>query len=185
MPNHVQNILNIESENDDLILSYIKNEETNQFIDFNKVLPMPEELENTCSPVRIISKEERAKALESGIPNTGLTIEEKDKLVDKYGHADWYSWRLENWGTKWNAYEQEINDNGDIVFQTAWCTPLEVIEKLSVLFPDAVFTVQYADEDLGYNCGEYQFTNGEFYEISRMDGEEYAVEFANELWGNY
>lgn len=38
----------------------------------------------------------------------------------------WYEWNVENWGTKWNAYESKLQDKDDeflIICQTAWYTP--------------------------------------------------------------
>ena len=47
------------------------------------------------------------------------------------GYTNWYDWRLENWGTKWNACECKISpDMNRIEFETAWCPPVEVIEKI-------------------------------------------------------
>ena len=49
-------------------------------------------------------------------------------------NENWYSWRCDNWGTKWNAYEAYIEDESHdhiiYKFDTAWAPPLPVIEKL-------------------------------------------------------
>lgn len=89
----------------------------------------------------------------------------------------WYDWSVENWGTKWNCYEQEHSHNG-FLFQTAWSTPLQALESLSNAFPDVKITVQYADEDTGNNCGTYVLENGSI--IENEDGD---YRFACELWG--
>jgi hypothetical protein len=75
----------------------------------------------------------------------------------KHGHKDWYSWSNANWGTKWNAYSQQEQGLNKIEFQTAWSTPLPVIEKLSEMFPEVQITLRFADEDFGHNCGEIIF----------------------------
>jgi len=175
MPNHIINILTIEASNKQEIINAIRGEEFDQYIDFNKIIPMPEELKGTTSPVRIVSESESKKG-------KGITQEMHDKLIEKYGHADWYSWSNANWGTKWNAYEQH-KEGETIFFQTAWSTPLEVVEKLSVKFPGATFNVQYADEDLGYNCGEYTVINGQIVEHFRGNGNKDSKTFACEIWG--
>lgn len=74
--------------------------------------------------------------------------------LEKYGHKDWYSWSIENWGTKWNAYSIDEIDDCSIKFETAWSTPFNVIEKLSAMFDDIEITLLFADEDFGHNCGE-------------------------------
>lgn len=61
MPNHVTNILRVTAENEEEIFNAIKGEGEDQFIDFNKILPMPEDLKGTTYPTRIISEEEYAK----------------------------------------------------------------------------------------------------------------------------
>lgn len=183
MPNHVINYLTIDSEDITPILEFIRGEDSEQFIDFNKIMPMPSELEDTISPTRIISDEDYKRNQSSGIKNVGITQAMKDELERKYLASNWYDWRNRNWNTKWNAYEQTMDGN-QVIFQTAWSTPVYVIEKLSAIFPDATFTIQYADEDTGYNCGEYECYNGETTEISRIDsGSDEAIEFAQELWG--
>ena len=85
-----------------------------------------------------------------------LALENKKK----YGHKDWYSWSCANWGTKWNAYSQEDHGLNVITFDTAWAAPFPVIEKLSEMFPKVEITMQFAEEDFGYNCGEIIFLGG-------------------------
>ena len=53
----------------------------------------------------------------------------------KYGFSSWYDWSVANWGTKWNAYETEF-DEEYLYFKTAWDTPLPIFEKLAELNPD-------------------------------------------------
>lgn len=67
--------------------------------------------------------------------------------VDTYGHKTWYSWRTENWGTKWNAYEVTTSENS-IEFDTAWDSPTPVLEKWIAQFKLSC-TVKAFDE--GYN----------------------------------
>ena len=35
----------------------------------------------------------------------GLTPEQKEERIAKYGYDNWYDWRFENWGGKLNAQE--------------------------------------------------------------------------------
>ena len=57
--------------------------------------------------------------------------------IRKYGHATWYNWCIEHWGTKWNAYSNEQEDEDTIIFETAWSNPAPVIQKLSEMYPEA------------------------------------------------
>jgi hypothetical protein len=178
MPNHITNILTIEA--DDELVSLIREEmsgENGVFIDFSKIWPLPEELLNTQSPAKIVSQEDydafiaRVEAgdltkyeKDFGVVRP-LTQEMHDDLIMKYGHAEWRSWQVENWGTKWNAYNQDELSENVISFETAWSTPHSLIERLSMRYPDALFTVKFADEDFGSNTGQYTYKNGEASEV--------------------
>ena len=53
----------------------------------------------------------------------------------------WYSWRLANWGTKWDCYAVEIDDsdmhNGfEVTFDTAWSPPEEICYAIKEQFDD-------------------------------------------------
>lgn len=90
----------------------------------------------------------------------------------KYGYPNWYEWSCEQWGTKWNASETYVNENGVITFDTAWSCPLGIIDKLS---KHVDFKIAYADEDLGSNYGVIEFKNGIGNRIEDLDGLEYNV----------
>lgn len=214
MPNHVTNILIIGGVSDErlaVIKEVIASCDTNvekgetpmvQAIDFNKIIPMPKELRITDS-----SRSEQGLArLHPELVNTSFYKGEEGerrwnqmtkknqqealkggrqyyKNIKKFGYATWYPWAYNNWGTKWNAYIIEDRGN-EIQFDTAWSTPYPVIEKLSEMFPDATFSVTYADEDIGQNCGRYTLENGEQIEDYQPDsGSDEAYELAIEIKG--
>lgn len=84
------------------------------------------------------------------LKNREKTFRTRSKVisnVDTYGHKTWYSWRTENWGTKWNAYEVTTTENS-IEFDTAWDSPTPVLEKWIEQFK-LTCTVKAFDE--GYN----------------------------------
>lgn len=67
----------------------------------------------------------------------------------------------EVWGTKWNACDSTHDaDAGTARFDTAWSCPEPVLVALSKKFPDDRIEVQYADEDIGSNCGAFALLNG-------------------------
>lgn len=57
------------------------------------------------------------------------------KAYELYGHASWYGWSIENWGTKWNSYSyravRESDDRFEFIFDTAWSTPEPIFEALA------------------------------------------------------
>lgn len=184
MPNHITNRLTIIGTEEQVkqVREAIKGEREDQFIDFNKIAPIPKELEGTQSPLRIISQKEydeqerriRENDLTDNEKNWGLSRGLTQKLADEYrekfGHADWYGWQIENWGTKWNAYDQCSIDENVIEFQTAWSTPHSLLVNLSELFPEVTFEVRFADEDFGYNVGEFTLFGGEEIDCNIPDG---------------
>ena len=68
---------------------------------------------------------------------------------------DWYSWRVENWGTKWEGYYGRFNsdDFSSFTFDTAWAPPLPVIKKLAELTGET-FILEYIEEGMFF-CGKY------------------------------
>ena len=90
----------------------------------------------------------------------------------------WYDWCIENWGTKWDVNETYEDGEGNICFDTAWSTPHEIICELSIRYPELIFEVTFADEDLGSNCGIYKFQNADEIEFTS-----YGIEEACDIWG--
>ena len=79
--------------------------------------------------------------------------------IIKYGHISWYEWCIDNWGTKWNAYEDHCDQNSNtITFDTAWSCPLKVLEGLAALCYElnVSFSGVWADEDCGSNTGTFE-----------------------------
>lgn len=132
------------------VLDSLRSDESE--VDFNTVIPTPE---NTFQG-----------GCDSRCPHPG------------YDHC-WYTWNIDNWGTKWNAYSIERRSNDELRFNTAWAHPDPVIQALSEKFPDHEFSVEYADEDLGYNLGQYLIQNGEIIqETEILPASDEALDFA-------
>lgn len=85
------------------------------------------------------------------------------------GYMYWYDWSVDQWGTKWNAYGQP--DGGfaaeatEFEFETAWSHPVKLISLVSTRNPTVTLRIEYADEDIGSNCGSYTIKNGEVSEV--------------------
>lgn len=98
----------------------------------------------------------------------------------------WRNWSIDNWGTKWNAYDTASESLADgiatLQFDTAWSHPFPVIEALSVKCPEHEFEVAYADEDLGHNLGKYAIKNGERTDLLGIEeGTDEANDFAAQI----
>lgn len=188
MPNHIINRVHVREarEADMKKIKLVMKTKESEF-DFNALAPMPKELKHVTSPVRIITEKEYKKQIdempsEAEIDKSywghGLTLGMSKRYKKLFGADNWYDWHVMNWGTKWNAYD--IDWQGNVIeFQTAWSTPEPIIHKLSKRFPEFEIYVEYADEDIGSNCGTYSYKGGELLE-EETEGEEFACE----LWGN-
>ena len=100
--------------------------------------------------------------------------------IMQYRADTWYDWCIENWGTKWNACNTYVISDNDVEFDTAWSCPVNIFIELSKQFSDVEIEVEYADEDIGYNCGRFVFSNGNIEECIDMDSN---TDFALDVWG--
>ena len=52
----------------------------------------------------------------------------------------WYDWRVQNWDTKWDAYDVVVTDDDpesvEIEFNTAWSPPEAICHALREQYPD-------------------------------------------------
>jgi len=121
MPNWCNNRVEIYGYDNDEELRAFKalvTSEKSKF-DFNKILPMPEELTDTVKGSNHVPSKE---------------------LIEKYGYDNWYDWRVENWGTKWELDEDvQVSDDGEYIkydFETAWAPPEGIYHAIREKFPD-------------------------------------------------
>lgn len=96
--------------------------------------------------------------------------------IIEYGFDTWYDWSCENWGTKWGACHTYYVDENNIEFDCAWSMPYNVLKEISKKYQTRV-KVDFADEDIGNNCGTIIFENGE--EIDYYCGDR---NFAYKVW---
>jgi len=110
MPNWCDNQITITGDKSviDKIEKIVTEDKSDQgLLDF--MYPMPKELESTTADGS------------------------KDKeMLAKHGHSDWYSWRTDNWCTKWEVNEfYGVDRNGLSIsfgFSSAWAPPLGAFE---------------------------------------------------------
>ena len=122
MPNHCYNKISIHGDEASKIASELKSEDT--VFDFSKVLPEPD-----------YDKVE----VKSTFP--------KEDEKDNFRMPKWWDWRVQNWGTKWNSYDDSVeiidDETVEYTFSTAWSPPEPVIEKLREQYPDVQITAFY------------------------------------------
>ena len=195
MPNWVKNRMFINGNDKQVknVLNAILNK--NKDVDFNKIVPMPSSLDVESSSNAILGYKIITHSSDTydAVNFAKKTKEEQDKCIElgniykenieKYGHTDWYGWRLDNWGTKWNACDT-INDGTYVEFNTAWSAPLGIYEALAKMFPDVDISFDWADEDAGYNVGSGNLEDGKLYFTALDGGTKEAFELYMEIWQN-
>lgn len=106
----------------------------------------------------------------------------------KYGAENcWYEWRIKNWGTKWDAYEVDVQmfcDMGvmGIMFQTAWSAPLPCMKKLAEICVEegCEMSGKFADEDFGGNMGIYFINEDKEFDVEWHEDD---AELYETCWG--
>ena len=197
MPNYVKNILSFDGDpaQVDRLFSAIQGE--NGLMDFNKLIPMPSELEIEAGSrtttgfkkyMEFVADTGFSTEMEPAYLAVHLEIDREEwalgkqayQNIQKYGCPTWYEWRIQNWGTKWNASSAEVLD-GRLSFLTAWNAPKPILEKLSQMFPSITIHHTWADKDIGHNCGERTYQSGVETQEHLPTGQD-AIELGCDLW---
>lgn len=185
-----------------------KPDENGEFVlvDFNKIVPMPESLDVESSSEGTDGKQyllgmsgnvlEIYEYKESDHYKKMAEMQEEDpkrfehclELGRKYlrntadfGCKTWYEWRIQNWGTKWNAYDIEKLSDNSIMFNTAWNGITGLICKLGAMFPSVTIKYDYADENVSCNVGSYVIDGDAVYDNSPEDETPEAWKLAFDL----
>ena len=162
MPNWCSNTLIVEGDLNELVdfkkKVLVQSDHDKGRLDFTmEVLhPTPPELLEQTSPVMWrgeLHDEEGQKAFEEHIKS----------LKERFGHEDWYGWRIANWGTKWDVSDSWVDEHdGDaltINYTTAWGPNSMFIHYASTQFPNLHFKLSYEEPGMGF-CGCYEVKNG-------------------------
>jgi hypothetical protein len=78
------------------------------------------------------------------------------RAYEAYGHISWYSWSIEKWGTKWNAYDVRIVEHAQdhlvFCFDTAWSPPVPIFHALATReeVTNLTFEITAFDEGWGF-----------------------------------
>ena len=139
MPNNIANKLvvnaNTQKEIDDFLYAIIGVERGEVLhIDFEKILPTPKCLPDSgrrtehalyyylmttgkedmvdrwLSYRQLLSMDIYKDKTKEELSDYKIRGEEIFNIALQYGAIDWYDWRINNWGTKWNAYETDIEN---------------------------------------------------------------------------
>jgi hypothetical protein len=201
MPNWCQNkmFLSGPGEELDCLLATVRG--VKSALDFDKIIPMPDALNiehGTVSELAldIVNDDIRKRlnyhwAVERGITTAaelcahlGQPYDEvvalgRQLLENKrlYGAYDWYDWKCENWGTKWNVawegnvvFERKNLTLAIMHFQTAWSPPLAIIRELGRMFPSIEIRLEFWEPLMAF-AGKLVVAGGEelSYEIEKVE----------------
>ena len=128
-------------------------------------IPVPKELSDAVSP-----------------NNTNA-----EELIAKYGYADWYSFCVNEWGTKWEIGAdgnpaRDIPGGLSLGFDSAWAPPCAAYEKLCAMGFE--IRAMYHESGMAFagiwEGNEDEF-NDDYYEYSGMDSTQVAEELPTEL----
>ena len=156
MPNWCRNRVDVYSENKtDLqkVLDIFRNKESV----FGQIIPEPNWME-------IPHNGELPKKREMKSPN-GEVFTTVTEFADGTQDTRWYDWRLQNWDTKWDAGDVDIEeerwgaDGNDELesfqanFNTAWSPPEGICIRLRELFPNV--SIQWFYDEPGCQIAGY------------------------------
>jgi hypothetical protein len=122
--------------------------------------PCPQDLLDTVSGS--LSKDD---------PGYADHIRKMEENKTKYGHTDWYDWKVENWGTKWDVHSEypssvKLSPCGHTVtlsFNSAWAPPLNFYSHME-LEHDFKIDAYYFEGGCGF-CGMWRGGDDQFYDV--------------------
>lgn len=88
------------------------------------------------------------------------------------GESDWYSWNVENWGTKWDIASPTINDDDrddsiSFGFSSAWGPPVQAFENWARGQDNVTFQLDYFEPGIGF-VGTATY-DGEYFDDDSLD----------------
>lgn len=143
MPNWCMNSLKVKGK-EAKVKEFADNFEKNGISAF---YPTPKELTETDAPAKIND------------------VKKAQENIKKYGYADWYDWRVANWGTKWDVDQAIIisEKDGEVTFgfDTAWAPPIKAFDMIASKNPELRFELEYEEPGMGF-FGRAVFEDGMF-----------------------
>lgn len=105
------------------------------------------------------------------------------------GDQDWYMWRVNNWGTKWDITDVYIDnadepDSIEFTFSTAWAPPVEAFVTWAIGDSRVQFSLEYWEPGCGF-VGTTAY-DGEYLDTDDVDCNSDParyLEIASDVWG--
>ena len=134
---------------------------------------------NWCmNSLTITGNPDKLKAILEAV-NNGEMLQHMVPMPKEYlDDQSWYSWRLENWGTKWDAGEAYADLEGDTLslnFDTAWGPPTTAYENYTNDNTDMHIEAGYYEPGM---CFVGKYDSGLDIDLS------WEVDFSDEDWAD-
>ena len=149
MPNWCYNRVSIYSEDKkqiDELFDIFNNPEP-----FNKLIPSPKwsETPNEDGELPVLDEHKDA---DGNVVFTTSKFPKSGKNDDR-----WYDWQIQNWGTKWEPTDIDVEQTDDmeleLTFNTAWSPPEEICRAIRNKYPDV--TVSWFYDEPGMEVAGY------------------------------
>ena len=137
MPNHCHNRVTIYGSGNDTDETRAQIAKLKQIFEdencFGQIIPEPDWANKPLmsNELKFLGRE-RGKVGE--LPVNGR-FQSTDQQDDR-----WYDWRIQNWDTKWDAYDVCVTDDDpdqlEVEFNTAWSPPQAVCHEIREQYPD-------------------------------------------------
>ena len=136
MPNWCNNTITLTGPKEKITAIYAKAKKDDALL--QQLKPMPQELDGTTSPA----------------PKEGKV----QPLVD--GFDNWYDWRVQNWGTKWDVDMEglELSSGGRTItgwFDSAWSPPIHAYEYFLTANEDCSINSYYYEGGMDF-AGQWE-----------------------------
>jgi hypothetical protein len=112
-----------------------------------------EEFYNTYKNLTFDELGNACKRPEKGMLSKFYPMPEKTEVNGEMVDTDWYNWRINNWGTKWDVdIDNDIKEENEFqcYFDSAWSPPTNWLEKVASDFPKLHFILNYEESGCGF-----------------------------------
>ena len=173
---------------------------------FGKLVPVPDIITKTQSPMNIVSPEElqafkaKQQATHCEFEQEGLlyTLDEdgdvyqsvcteacSERMIEQYGADNWYDFHVQNWGCKNEIGDCETEDEDDTLsydFSTAWDAPMAFMLKLAAACPEGQWQWR-CEAECGTDWLVFELNQGEVIITEHGIDEDY-VESVDDIYWN-
>jgi len=151
MPNYCWNVLNITGPEKDinefLNKSKIKEDDNGyeKHFSFSGTVPEPD---YKTTPVKLTYPE-----IDARHAKTDKEREEIMKNKPTIRKDSWWDWRVQNWGTKWEPIDPDVNyikEGIVITFDSAWSPPIQWLHTVHLDYPDLKFLLEFEEPGMNF-----------------------------------